>query len=181
MGGVSSLNGNELFERIGLWFIWEESKYPQYPYVKALKSSENSSMGRIHLFTVFQLICLGILYVLKSIKAVAVVFPFFIASLVFIRWGFKKIFTEEELEALDGHGGEEQENEIPATDPESPLRRKATPEDANVQMKTMGEVVAKQPQQHIEPVLLGRAIVDACSKPKSDTLPPCETRVDSAV
>jgi len=179
--GVSSLNGNELFERIALWVIWDESKYPQYPYVKTLRASENSSMNRIHLFTVFQLVCLGILYALKSIKAVAVVFPFFIASLVFIRWGFQKIFTEEELEALDGHGGEEQENEIPATDPESPLRRKATPEDPTVQMKTVGEVVAKQPQQHIEPVLLGRTIVDSGSKPKSDTLPPCDTSGDSAV
>merc|ERR1711862_535334 len=70
--GVSSLNGNELFERIALWFIWEESKYPQYPYVKVLKNSDNSSMKRIHLFTFFQLVCLGILYALKSIKAVAV-------------------------------------------------------------------------------------------------------------
>merc|ERR1712232_986695 len=178
--GVSSLNGNELFERIGLWFIWEESKYPQYPYVKALKSSENSSMGRIHLFTVFQLICLGILYALKSIKAVAVVFPFFIASLVFIRWGFKKIFTEEELEALDGHGGEE--DEIPVEDPESPLKRKATPEDAVVQMKAIGEVVAQQPQQQDEPVLLGRTALDSGVKPESDAkLPPCDANGDSAV
>merc|ERR1712232_1488404 len=108
-----------------------------------LCASENSSTNRIHLFTVFQLVCLGILYALKSIKAVAVVFPFFIASLVFIRWGFKKFFTEEELEALDGHGGEE-EDEIPATDPESPLKRKATPEDPTVQMKAVGEVVSSQ-------------------------------------
>merc|ERR1711976_760059 len=131
----------------GLWFSEAASKFPQYPYVKTLKASENSSMNRIHLFTVFQLICLGILYALKSIKAVAVVFPFFIASLVFIRWGFKKIFTEEELEALDGHGGEEEEDEIPAADPESPLKRKATPEDANVQMKALGEVVAQPTEQ----------------------------------
>merc|ERR1719389_481257 len=117
--GVSSLNGNELFERLALWFIWDPSKYPKYGYVEKVKASS------IHKFTFYQLICLGILYALKSIKAVAVVFPFFIASLVFIRWGFKKIFTEEELEALDGHGGEEEEDEIPATDPESPLKRKA--------------------------------------------------------
>merc|ERR1712151_145349 len=181
--GVSSLNGNELFERIGLWFIWEESKYPKYPYVKALKSSENSSMKRIHVFTFLQLVCLGVLYALKSIKAVAVVFPFFIASLVFIRWGFKKIFPEEELEALDGHGGEEEEeDEIPVEDPESPLKRKATPEDAVVQMKAVGEVVAQQPQQQDEPVLLGRTALDSGVKPESDAkLPPCDANGDSAV
>merc|ERR1719389_1000710 len=92
--GVSSLNGNELFERIALWFIWDESKYPQYPYVKTLQKSDASSMKRIHIFTFLQLVCLGILYALKSIKAVAVVFPFFIASLVGVRAAFKKIFTE---------------------------------------------------------------------------------------
>merc|ERR1712007_346158 len=80
--GVSSLNGNELFERMYLWAIWDSSKYPKYTYVKTLQQSEHSSMKRVHVFTLLQLICLGILYALKSIKAVAVVFPFFIASLV---------------------------------------------------------------------------------------------------
>merc|ERR1712178_596641 len=113
--GVSSLNGNELFERLALWLRWDTSKYPKYGYVEKVKASS------IHKFTFYQLICLGILYALKSIKAVAVVFPFFIASLVFIRWGFAKIFTAEELEALDGHGDED--DEVPCTEPESPLKR----------------------------------------------------------
>merc|ERR1712151_852356 len=154
--GVSSLNGNELFERIGLWFIWEESKYPKYPYVKALKSSENSSMKRIHVFTFLQLVCLGVLYALKSIKAVAVVFPFFIASLVFIRWGFKKIFNEEELEALDGHG-EESPDSIPNTEPESPLKRVQKPDD-EVETKPMsnGEQQHATSQNEELPVILGK-------------------------
>merc|ERR1712048_888104 len=118
--GVSSLNGNELFERIALWFIWDESKFPQYPYIKTLQSSDDSNMRRVHVFTFLQLICLGVLYALKSIKAVAVVFPFFIASLVGVRALFRKIFTEEELEALDGH--EESEDSVPNTEPESPLK-----------------------------------------------------------
>merc|ERR1712179_837911 len=126
--GVSSLNGNELFERIGLWFIWDSSKFPQYPYIKTLQKSENSSMMRVHVFTFLQLICLGILYALKSIKAVAVVFPFFIASLVGVRALFRKFFTEEELEALDGHG-EESPDSVPNTEPESPLKRVQKPDD----------------------------------------------------
>merc|ERR1719389_418795 len=171
--GVSSLNGNELFERIGLWFIWEESKFPQYPYVKTLKASENSSMNRIHLFTVFQLICLGILYALKSIKAVAVVFPFFIASLVFIRWGFAKIFTAEELEALDGHGDED--DEVPCTEPESPLKRTAEPEEVTEpKAKAVGEKVVEPVVQ--EPVLLGRTAV-----PESDVKPVGDATGDEAV
>merc|ERR1719240_1885453 len=54
--------------------------------------------------------CLAFCMPLKSIKAVAVIFPFFIAALVPIRWGFNKIFTAEELHALDGYDDEEEES-----------------------------------------------------------------------
>jgi hypothetical protein len=101
--GVSSLNGNELFERLQLWAIWDSSKYPKYPYVKTV------SAKRIHVFTFLQFLMLCILYALKSIKAVAVIFPFFIAALVPIRWSFKTIFSAEELHALDSYDDEEEE------------------------------------------------------------------------
>jgi len=154
--GVSSLNGNELFERIALWFIWDESKYPQYPYIKTLQASEASNMKRVHVFTFLQLICLGILYALKSIKAVAVVFPFFIASLVGVRALFKKIFTEEELEALDGHG-EESEDSVPNTEPESPLKRVQKPdEEPETKPMTAGEQQQSVAQNEELPVILGK-------------------------
>lgn len=101
--GVGSLNGNELFERLALWLIWDPSKYPQYSFVKKVP------LKKLHLFTVLQALCLAILYALKSIKAVAVVFPFFIAALVFIRKGFGGFFSVEELEALDGEESSEHE------------------------------------------------------------------------
>merc|ERR1719261_1558899 len=107
--GVSSLNGNQMWERLQLWFIWDTSKYPKYEYVQKVKA------GRIHLFTFLQMACFGILYFLKSTKGVAVVFPFFIASLVLIRRAFTKIFTVEELQALDGHE-EESKPELPLQD-----------------------------------------------------------------
>jgi len=112
--GVSSLNGNELWERVQLYFIWDSSKFPKYPYVKSVRTA------KIHLFTFFQFTCLAILYALKSIKAVAVVFPFFIASLVLIRFSFKCFFSEEELHALDGH---DEGDEVAIEDPNSPLKR----------------------------------------------------------
>jgi hypothetical protein len=154
--GVSSLNGNELFERIGLWFIWEESKFPQYPYIKTLQKSEHSSMMRVHVFTFLQLICLGILYALKSIKAVAVVFPFFIASLVGVRALFRKFFTEEELEALDGHG-EESPDSVPNTEPESPLKRVQKPDDEpETKPMTSGEQQQASAKDDDMPTILGR-------------------------
>merc|ERR1712151_1452587 len=112
--GVSSLNGNELFERIGLWVIWDSSKFPRYSYVK------KCTTGKIHLFTFLQFICLGVLYALKSMKSIAVVFPFFIASLVGVRYMFKFFFSQEELQALDGH---DEVEEVANDDPDSPLKR----------------------------------------------------------
>merc|ERR1711862_738066 len=120
--GVSSMNGNELFERMFLWTIWESAKYPRYPYITSVATN------RIHVFTVLQMLCLGVLYALKSLPGISVIFPFFIASLVFIRWSFSRIFTEEELEALDGHA-DEPENATAAEDPDSPLKR-SRPEHA---------------------------------------------------
>merc|ERR1711976_734703 len=152
-------NGNELFERLALWFIWDPSKYPKYSYVEKVKSSS------IHKFTFYQLICLGILYALKSIKAVAVVFPFFIASLVFIRWGFAKIFTAEELEALDGHGDED--DEVPCTEPESPLKRVQDPEvDVEPKVKAVGEKIVSEKDDL--PVLLGNTNKDSDAKKSAD-------------
>merc|ERR1711939_495898 len=120
MGGVSSLNGNELFERLALWAIWDTSKYPQYPYLQKV------SVKRVHIFTALQAIGLAILYALKSIKEVAVVFPFFIAFLAIIRPYFRKIFAAKELQALDGDEDEEVETSSPelrqsASVPEVPI------------------------------------------------------------
>merc|ERR1711879_1015032 len=130
-------------------------KYPQYPYIKTLQASEHSSMWRVHIFTFLQLVCLGILYALKSIKAVAVVFPFFIASLVGVRAAFKKIFTEEELEALDGHGEESAES-IPNTEPESPLKRVQKPDDEpETKALTNAEQQAGVQREEL-PVILGK-------------------------
>jgi hypothetical protein len=100
--GVSSLNGNELFERLALWAIWDTSRYPQYPYLRKV------SVKGVHIFTAVQALGLAVLYALKSIKQVAVVFPFFIAFLAIIRPYFGKFFTQEELDALDGDEDEEE-------------------------------------------------------------------------
>jgi len=98
--GISSLNGNELFERLLLLCIWDTKSYPQFAYV------QNVSSRRMHLYTLIQAVCLGILYGLKEVKQTAVVFPFFMASLTIIRKCFRCVFTEEELLWLDGDGVE---------------------------------------------------------------------------
>ena len=77
--GIASLTGNNLADRIFLWFIWEPKNYPQYKYIQKLPTK------RVHLYTFVQLVCLAILYGLKEIKETSVVFPFFMASLAIVR------------------------------------------------------------------------------------------------
>jgi len=97
--GVSSMPGNQFFERFYLWGIFNASDYPQYSYVARLP------IRRIHLYTAIQLLCFIILYILKDNKDTAVGFPFFIASLIVFRRYFGRFFTEVELAELDGHSG----------------------------------------------------------------------------
>merc|ERR1711988_84506 len=93
--GLSSIAGNQLFDRLFLWTQFDPRTYPRLPYVTRITTR------RLHLFTLIQFICLAILYGLKAVKRTAMIFPFFIALLVFVRRGLAKYFTETELEVLD--------------------------------------------------------------------------------
>merc|ERR1711907_226043 len=98
--GITSMPGNELFERLELYFVWETKKMPHYHYIG------QASVQRMHLFTFLQATCLAILYGLKEAGGYAgVTFPFFIAFLGPIRsCFFDKIFTAEELAIFDSKG-----------------------------------------------------------------------------
>lgn len=96
--GVSSMPGNQFFDRFYLWGTFNSSDYPQYSYVARLP------IRRVHLFTAIQMVCFIMLYILKDNKDTSVGFPFFIASLIVFRRYFGHIFSDEELAELDGHG-----------------------------------------------------------------------------
>ncbi|CAE7560500.1 SLC4A4 [Symbiodinium natans] len=110
--GIASLTGNNLFDRLFLWLIWDPAKYPQYHYIQKLP------IRRVHLYTLVQVVCLGILYGLKAIKETSVVFPFFMASLAIIRKAMRFLFTQEELELLDSLPAEEEDGK--GLSPEQP-------------------------------------------------------------
>merc|ERR1712187_272599 len=71
-------------------------KYPEFPFIKGIDTK------KLHMYTFIQFLCLVVLYVLKSIKAIAVVFPFFLIVIAFVRMFLSKMFTKEELFVLDG-------------------------------------------------------------------------------
>ncbi|EUB55109.1 Sodium-driven chloride bicarbonate exchanger [Echinococcus granulosus] len=92
--GITSLNGLQLMERVGLFFT--PAKYqPDYTYLRHVR------LGRVHLFTVIQVLCLILLYVIKSVPQISILFPLMVLAMCFVRRALDFIFTQEELYWLD--------------------------------------------------------------------------------
>uniref|UniRef100_A0A8C9KRW6 Anion exchange protein n=1 Tax=Panthera tigris altaica TaxID=74533 RepID=A0A8C9KRW6_PANTA len=93
--GVTSLSGIQLFDRLLLLF--KPPKYhPVVPYVKRVKT------WRMHLFTSIQIICLVVLWVVKSFQAISLILPFILILTVPLRrLLLPLIFRERELKCLD--------------------------------------------------------------------------------
>lgn len=93
--GLSALGTNQFWGRM-LMFFMQPSKYPVQPYTQYMKSS------RMHLFTCIQLFFFASLYIVKSIKAIAIAFPILIAACIPVRiYLLPMIFNEDELILID--------------------------------------------------------------------------------
>ncbi|XP_052845767.1 anion exchange protein 3 isoform X2 [Drosophila gunungcola] len=92
--GVASMSGVQLFERIRLYFM-PVKHYPPTPYVKRLRP------WKLHLFTTIQVLCLVVLWSVKS-SQFSLAFPFFLIMMVPIRQNLSKFYKPEEMQALDG-------------------------------------------------------------------------------
>jgi len=97
--GLVSLGTNSFWGRMMLFFM-QPNRYPLTPFTRYMKPK------RIHLFTIIQLILFSLLYVVKSIKTIAIAFPLMIAACIPIRMLLlPRIFSEEELILLDTDEG----------------------------------------------------------------------------
>ncbi|PIK59524.1 sodium bicarbonate cotransporter [Apostichopus japonicus] len=91
--GISSLKGVQFVNRIKLFFMPPKHQ-PDYTYLR------NVGIQRVHLFTFIQLMCLVILWIIKTTIA-ALIFPIMVVGMVFVRKLMDFIFTQEELSNLD--------------------------------------------------------------------------------
>ena len=94
--GVVSLQGNQFFERLGL-FLTDRDRYPQTHYVRRVP------MGVIHRFTALQLLCLAALagVSLSPYPTLRITFPLLIACLVPVRFLADRLFPPEYVAVLD--------------------------------------------------------------------------------
>jgi solute carrier family 4 anion exchanger 2 len=105
--GISSTNGIQFFERLKLFFM-PVKHHPQAAYVRKVHSM------KMHLFTLIQLLCLAVLWIVKSTQA-SLAFPFFLILMVPLRAQLRFLFTPEELRALDS---EEADSELLEDEPD---------------------------------------------------------------
>ncbi|XP_062265102.1 sodium bicarbonate cotransporter 3-like isoform X5 [Platichthys flesus] len=91
--GVSSLKGIQFFDRIKL-FGMPAKHQPDLIYLRYVP------LWKVHVFTLVQLTCLVLLWVIKASSA-AVVFPMMVLALVFIRKLLDFFFTKREMSWLD--------------------------------------------------------------------------------
>ncbi|XP_051928485.1 sodium bicarbonate cotransporter 3-like isoform X12 [Hippocampus zosterae] len=91
--GVSSLKGIQFFDRIKL-FGMPAKHQPDLIYLRYVP------LWKVHIFTLVQLTCLVLLWVIKA-SAAAVVFPMMVLALVFIRKLLDFFFSNRELSWLD--------------------------------------------------------------------------------
>lgn len=102
--GFASLGGNQFFDRLLLW-ITDPRSYPVTHYTKLVPRKF------IHRFTIIQLLCFIVLWVLKASRF-GILFPLMIAALVPIRMFVSRFFPPKYIQVLIAEGEEEEEEEM---------------------------------------------------------------------
>ncbi|XP_041089688.1 electrogenic sodium bicarbonate cotransporter 4-like isoform X3 [Polyodon spathula] len=91
--GVASLNGIQFWDRCKL-YLMPAKHQPDYTFLRHVP------LRRVHLFTVVQIVCLTVLWVLKSTVA-AIIFPIMILGLIIVRKMLDWVFSQHDLAWLD--------------------------------------------------------------------------------
>lgn len=94
--GISSTNGVQLFDRVKLFFM-PVKHHGSANYVRRVQTY------KMHIFTTVQILCLAVLWIVKSTQA-ALALPFFLILMMPLRSQMTRFFTAAELRALDSKG-----------------------------------------------------------------------------
>uniref|UniRef100_A0A3Q1GM61 Anion exchange protein n=1 Tax=Acanthochromis polyacanthus TaxID=80966 RepID=A0A3Q1GM61_9TELE len=107
--GVTSLNGIQLWDRMLLLLI-PKKYHPDEPYATRV------STGRMHLFTAIQIVCLALLWIVKS-SPVSLALPFILILTIPLRMCMTgRLFTELEMKCLDADDAKVTFEEEPGQD-----------------------------------------------------------------
>ncbi|XP_078812203.1 electrogenic sodium bicarbonate cotransporter 4 isoform X6 [Oryzias latipes] len=91
--GVASLSGIQFWERIKLYMMPPKHQ-PDFSFLRHVP------LRRVHLFTLVQIVCLAVLWILKS-TFLAIIFPVMILGLMVVRKLLDLMFSQHDLAWLD--------------------------------------------------------------------------------
>ncbi|XP_061842009.1 electrogenic sodium bicarbonate cotransporter 4 isoform X2 [Nerophis lumbriciformis] len=91
--GVASLSGIQFWDRIKLYMMPSKHQ-PDLSYLRHVP------LRRVHLFTLVQIICLAVLWILKS-TFLAIIFPIMILGLMVVRKMLDMVFSQHDLAWVD--------------------------------------------------------------------------------
>uniref|UniRef100_A0A3P8VEI7 Anion exchange protein n=1 Tax=Cynoglossus semilaevis TaxID=244447 RepID=A0A3P8VEI7_CYNSE len=91
--GVASLNGIQFWDRIKL-YLMPAKHQPDFSFLRHVP------LRRVHLFTLVQIVCLAVLWILKS-TFLAIIFPVMILGLMVVRKLLDLMFSQHDLAWLD--------------------------------------------------------------------------------
>ncbi|XP_070963067.1 solute carrier family 4 member 1b (Diego blood group) isoform X3 [Oncorhynchus clarkii lewisi] len=107
--GITSLNGIQLWDRILLLLV-PKKYHPNEPYATRV------STGRMHLYTAIQVVCLAVLWIVKSSPA-SLALPFVLILTIPLRMAMTgRFFTELEMKCLDADDAKVTFEEEPGQD-----------------------------------------------------------------
>uniref|UniRef100_A0A674CKL0 Anion exchange protein n=1 Tax=Salmo trutta TaxID=8032 RepID=A0A674CKL0_SALTR len=107
--GITSLNGIQLWDRILLLLV-PKKYHPNEPYATRV------STGRMHLYTAIQVVCLAVLWIVKSSPA-SLALPFILILTIPLRMAMTgRFFTELEMKCLDADDAKVTFEEEPGQD-----------------------------------------------------------------
>ncbi|XP_026018820.1 solute carrier family 4 member 1b (Diego blood group) isoform X3 [Astatotilapia calliptera] len=107
--GITSLNGIQLWDRVQLLLI-PKKYHPNEPYATRV------STGRMHLYTAIQVVCLGVLWLVKS-SQMSLALPFVLILTIPLRMLMTgHLFTELEMKCLDADDAKVTFEEEPGKD-----------------------------------------------------------------
>ncbi|XP_072522851.1 solute carrier family 4 member 1b (Diego blood group) [Salminus brasiliensis] len=113
--GITSLSGIQLWDRILLLLV-PKKYHPSEPYATKVKTS------RMHLFTAIQLVCLAVLWIVKS-SPFSLALPFILILTIPLRMFMTgRVFTEFEMKCLDADDAKVTFEEEPGVDMYSETR-----------------------------------------------------------
>ncbi|KAI6183292.1 Anion exchange protein [Aphelenchoides bicaudatus] len=147
--GLSTLcSGIQLYDRILLFFM--PMKYqPDTIYIRHVP------INVIHKYTICQVACLALLWIVKSIKKTSIAFPIMLVIMVAVRKVMEKFFSEKDLKYLD-----DKMPDFHLRKKEDMKRRSSKVEDVEIDLdENQGTIHAVKTQAHLHiPMTSGNVI-----------------------